>query len=650
MDINQSALSGYQPDNTRRTGIDSARISEASPTKDTSSPAARNTKAQELKEGQTVKAQVLDIRYNEVKVQLEPGKQVVTARLSGDVPLSIGQDAHFTVTEEGPDHLVLKYQPVETTNPNEVTIQKALTASGLPMTDRNRALVSELLNNRMPVDKQTLQTLIRYAVTNREASPLTLVLMHKNNLPMTPANIRQFEAYQNGTHQMLNDIRSITQNITELIRHEPSLQVQTSSLPHQTTDSILQNSVPQLAAPGPQLLASGQTVSGDLPLSDTPLQNAMTMNRELIDLLYNKPSESSTIPTQLPVITPAGKDILLQLAAEVERKIIGNPSLSAQIPSDIIKQLGEGTLSASDTLQLLKGLSTTMSDNGIPELLKQFALSQDTPFLASVLNPAERSNLAAALSGLPQLQMLKDGLEGGNVTMKEALTLIRENLPSLDAGSVLKLLQAPEYAKLLQEAFLQKWTITPEKAAHKDPIANLYQQLKQDLEQLNQLVKADKTSAEPSQLEAPVKNLQDNLQFMKDLNDVFTYLQLPVQFKDRTAHADLYVMSRKKALGDSKENLSVLLHLDMAHLGSVGVHIRMNTGSRIQADFYMDNKEAGRLVKENLPSLAEALEKKGYTLQYEVKDTYKKPDFSKDFIEQSSHDHNISRYTFDIRT
>jgi flagellar hook-length control protein FliK len=174
--------------------------------------------------------------------------------------------------------------------------------------------------------------------------------------------------------------------------------------------------------------------------------------------------------------------------------------------------------------------------------------------------------------------------------------------------------------------------------------------MREDLDKLSALVKSGSESDQILRFQEPVKNLQDNLQFMKDLNQVFTFLPLPVRLKDREAHADLYVFTRKKALNDKRENLSVLLHLDMENLGSLNVHIQMNPNNKIQADFYLEDSEAGRLIKENLPSLTAGLQKKGYSIQAEVKASYKKPDFSRDFIEQSMPDHDIRRYTFDIRT
>lgn len=67
--------------------------------------------------------------------------------------------------------------------------------------------------------------------------------------------------------------------------------------------------------------------------------------------------------------------------------------------------------------------------------------------------------------------------------------------------------------------------------------------------------------------------MTENLNFMKTLNETFPYIQLPIKLQNQNAHADLYVMTRKEALKKNPDNLKVLLHLDMEHLGTLDIRI-----------------------------------------------------------------------------
>jgi len=122
-----------------------------------------------------------------------------------------------------------------------------------------------------------------------------------------------------------------------------------------------------------------------------------------------------------------------------------------------------------------------------------------------------------------------------------------------------------------------------------------------------------------------------------------------MQFKDQQMHSDLYVLTNKKALKENPNQLSVLLHLDMKHLGSLNVHVQMNQ-SYIQAKFSVEDKEATRIIEKNIPLLEDVLTQKGYHIHTEVEATYVKPDFTNDFIEQPNVDKKALRYSFDIRT
>ncbi len=603
MDINQSSLSRSK---LNKPGIARSRaehkaISESARVKENQALSSSSSAKQAgLSEGQIIKGQIIDHRYQEVKIQLEPSKQIITAKLSGDVPLAIGQEAQFIVSEDGLDRLVLRYLP-ESTSPSDATILKALSASGLPYNERNRTLVEELLKHTMPVDKQTLQSLVRLSNTNREAAPLTLVLMYKNNLPMTPANIRQFEAYQNGTGRLLTDIQHITKGVSELI---------STALPQ------------------------------GLPTNGTNnLNYALQVNNRMLDILTTNQNHPNS---QMP---------------------------EAMDRNALIAQLEQGTLSHEEAVDHLKTMYPNATPNLLSEISQSLALwreapSSPSPFasldrqlletegtlrpIQNLLAPSEQASLAELLRSIPSLRPIADRMMEGTLSSKELFTSLQYNLPQLEAYQVEQILTSPHYQSLVEKAFLDKWTITPEKLSDEAGLRSLYDNLREDMEQLSSLAELEQSSKDFAKLQEPIKNLQENMRFMQDLNRMFTYLQLPVQFKNQEVHTELYVFTRKRAL-QQKEDLSVLLHLDMTHLGSLNIHIRLEHNN-IHAKFYIEEEEARGLITDCMPTLTETLGNKGYRLFSEVSKAYEKLDFSKDFIDDSSGEGDVRRYTFDIRT
>ncbi len=640
MDINQSSFSRSKLNKPgiARSVSENKAASEVYKTKDSLSTQPVDPKQQELKEGQLVKGQIIDHRYNEIKIQLEPSKQIVNAKLSGDVPLAIGQEAQFLVTEEGSDRLVMKYIP-ESTSPSDATIQKALTASNLPMNERNRALVEELLKHTMPVDKQTLQSLVRLSHTNRDASPLTLVLMYKNNIPMTPANIRQFEAYQNGSSRLLNDIHHITTGLSELFQVDmPSIN-QELHVPKELLPEEAAQSSPQMIEPfiGPD---SSAYLQGTATKS---LTQALQINNGLLDILLGNRNLPSTAADY---VASDLTSLLTQLhQGNLSREDFIN-HIKALYP-DIEQLLSE------ELNQLIPDMNNEIQAPSIPDtlsaLIKEISLANDSQVpLSELLDTKEQASFAQLLRSDPSLRGIADRVMEGTITAREMLTTLKNILPAMEGLEAERLLASPEYRTLIENAFHDKWTITPEKLTDKAALRDLYENLREDMEQLSALSKLQIPTKDDARLQEPIKNLQENLRFMQDLNEMYTYLQLPVQLKNQDIHSDLYVFTRKKAL-QNKEDLSVLLHLDMTNLGSMNIHIQMNHNI-VQAKFYIEDRDTQRLISEYMPSLTDALTKKGYHLHSDVNQSYEKIDFSKDFIEDNVSESDVRRYSFDIRT
>lgn len=668
MDINRSSISRYQTNNSNAGSIHTEGNNIDTPiglhgTHNTGT----NADAQQLnwKDGQIVKGVVVDRKYDEVSLALEPDKRVITAKLSGDVPLSIGQSAYFKVTDDTPGQYMLKYLPQENASASDAMVKKVLTASGFPMTDKNKAIVTELLNNQMPVDKQTLQTMAKLAYMNRDASPATLVLMYKNNIPLTSANIKQFEAYQNSAGSMLNDIHSLSNTLTDLLNN-----------------------------------------TGNASLTE-----AINLNGAFIDLLntnsFHIASSEVTSPTLNNLLS--SKDLNL-LSSTLEQKLSETNTNPTGLPEDYMSKLKEGALPLNDTVKLITQLypkdsqviqlwnshlsnilenpesmlttnsedgqnrlgsfisETNLSGNNLSEanisgnsekqaanqiilsLMEQYSsASGKEAQIGHILSPEDRDSLLIKLSSFPNSKELTSSITSGTATINDILNFIQKGLSNADTLQAKELIQSPVYQSLLTEAFHQRWTIKPEQLAEQDSIDKLYQKLSQDMEKINHLLSTGKDGSDQGTLQENVKNLQENLRFLNDLNQAFTYEQLPMQFRNQDVHSDLYVFTNKNALKEKGRSLSVLLHLTMAHLGPINIYIKMNHNN-IQTDFYVEDDNAASLISENLQALTESLKKKGYSLNATVSNEYKKPDFTEDFIEQNSQDNSCKRYSFDIRT
>ena len=149
--------------------------------------------------------------------------------------------------------------------------------------------------------------------------------------------------------------------------------------------------------------------------------------------------------------------------------------------------------------------------------------------------------------------------------------------------------------------------------------------------------------------QSSASDMTENLNFMKTLNETFPYIQLPIKLQNQNAHADLYVMTRKEALKKNPDNLKVLLHLDMEHLGTLDIRIaKENTA--VSLNFFVSEKDTLHLFERNVELLQDAINAQGYACTSELSLKEKEVDIVNDFLATNKAPiGDMKRYNFDLR-
>ena len=152
----------------------------------------------------------------------------------------------------------------------------------------------------------------------------------------------------------------------------------------------------------------------------------------------------------------------------------------------------------------------------------------------------------------------------------EAFISISEDLAEYDFNKLISLLKSNVGREVITDAFHKRWTLEPDELTKKNKVREFFKRLDKDTEHLKRL-SDDIKLLDTQDVRATINKLQDNLQFMRDLNELFIYLQLPMRLAEQDAHGDLYVFTRKNHKHQDSETLNVLLHLDMANLGPMDI-------------------------------------------------------------------------------
>ena len=187
-----------------------------------------------------------------------------------------------------------------------------------------------------------------------------------------------------------------------------------------------------------------------------------------------------------------------------------------------------------------------------------------------------------------------------------------ESLTDETKANLKDLFSHKEFGKLLKNAVSDEWLLKPFDVEKKENVTALYQRLGNQLKNISNTV-ANTLGAE-SKLGSAVTNMQNNLDFMNQINQIFQYVQLPLQMSGQDAHGDLYVYRNKNKRVSEDGSVSAVLHLDMENLGPVDVFVKMKE-SKVSTNFYVMDDSILDLINDNIHILNERLEKRGYTMQ-----------------------------------
>ena len=213
--------------------------------------------------------------------------------------------------------------------------------------------------------------------------------------------------------------------------------------------------------------------------------------------------------------------------------------------------------------------------------------------------------------------------------------------------------EPPEKAKKLfrdhMEQQIQKsWMLEPKEVADKEKVQKLYERVQREAADIQEAM--DKFGRDMGKVPQSAQNVQKNIAFIYELNQMFSYVQLPLRMNSTNAHGDLYVLARKKNLSQKDGELTAFLHLDMEHLGTTEVKLTLQTTEHVlRCDFFLP-EDSVKLVSEHIGELQQTLEKKGYHTKTSVGVLQEEKNVMERMEEAAGlHMTSVSYQSFDIR-
>lgn len=540
-----------------------------------------------LTKGNIFEGTVSSMKNGRVTLALSSGQQI-SARIEGKVQLSLGQSMFFQVKSNDGSQIAIRPFSVEGTGAN-YTLLQALSAAGVPTESNYLSMVNRMMEEQMPIDRNSIQQMARMVNAHPEIDVQTLVQLNKLGITINEQNAAQFENY-------LDDKQAITNDFDQLIEELPQVLESESLSPQQMRNF------------GSEFLLA--LTDG---LEDVPLQNNGLVSQEML-------TESVAQNT-------------------IEKNIIDGNSLEKS-----------AILENGELLQTTEDGETVTQETAIEQSVQQSESYSATPHtLGALLDGKQLQNLNTMLGellGTDATRYTKDS--GVAEVLKDIQQVLKDSLP-IEREQIGKLFSSKEFVHMVKDTMQQQWTLQPQnlEADGTDKVAKLYDRMNAQLEKIVEALKS--VGQENTGFAQTVADIQSNVEFMNQINQAYTYVQIPLQMSGQNASAELFVYTNKKALAEGDRELTAFLHLDLDHLGATDVSVKMKN-KQVSTNFYLDDDASYQLISLNIDRLEKRLQEKGYQCKVSVINEAKHVNFVENFLKKDQPSAGqLHRYSFDMR-
>jgi len=617
---------------------------------------------QELEPGSTFEGTVNSVKNGKVVLALGNG-QTITARLDGKVSIQPGESMFFQVRSN--DGTTIALRPyVQAGNINNPILLNALTAAGVPATERNITMVDSMMKEQMSISRQSILDMGRVVGSNPNVNVNTAVLMTKIGLPVSAEMASQFENYMVDQHAIVDEMDLAMNQLGRLLGDADSGEEQSFELygkvldilngegetPAQTTDGLQQNDTGTMVNAGEniEMEAAVQQSKDGAAAEGVQKQVQQQNTKELISMGAAGQEQSAGVAENTENI--------------VGEQTAGNAAQSMQTGIDAADVLKNTQADTAADFKNVQGQTDTLEQildqNGLDHLKRLlqniptltgntdlFEVQEEEDVFVDTMSGDDAGKKAFELAQAEPEVTLKQSMTAEDFlnTLRDAL---KQNQEYGFAGMT-KLFGSKEFAAILKNRAEKQWLLEPEQLREASKVSDLYERLDHQMKQMENVMKA--AGVTQNSFVQTAADIRSNIEFMNQINQVYTYVQLPLKLSGQNASGDLYVYTNKKNLNDPEAELTAFLHLDLDNLGSTDVSMRMKD-KNVKTNFYIADDASYDLIEKHLPVLEKRLAQKGYRCSITMSKEEKKVEFVEDFLQRDMPQAGtLHRYSFDVR-
>ena len=599
----------------------------------------------EMAVGNVFEGSINHMENGTVTLGLPDGK-VIQARLDAGISVHEGESMFFQVrSNNGAQIAIRPFSNGISTNP---TLLHALEAANIQANGKMITMVNTMMEQSMSIDKQSLLHMAKLVMGNDNMDITSIVQMAKLGIPITEEMASQFENYKSDQYAILDQLESVMEMLPEKLAggsldpkelldfNQQMIKIFLGSEEMPDVKPSMEQPV-DLAEGVPQQTADGKVIisnESELPQGTEVAKQAAADVPEVI--VSEAGIDKKGVELQENVFVPAAK---------TEHQEVSVPE---NIPMDGKTEGKE----AAPQAQVQKAVADAEVQN---LSLTAESLKSSPDRIKNLLSDSQFGQLSKQLAQIPELSkhpvLFPDGKLSSDVTSREILSLLEQAFSSSNPftrQALGSLVSSKAYRTLVRNVMEQQWLLKPEELKTEHKVEELYERLDRQLNQMEKVLK--EFGQNTQQLTNTAANVRENIQFMNQINQTYAYVQIPLKLAGQNAHSDLYVYTDKRKARQKDGELTAFLHLDLEHLGSTDVSIKMHQ-KKVATNFYLKDDVSYQLLLEHLDELEQRLIEKGYHAKIHVENQEEKVNFVEDLLKQGAPSAGgmVHRYSFDVR-
>jgi len=637
-----------------------------------------NRQISSLVPGQTISGEIISRNGSEVQVKISEDL-VLNARVDRNLNLEIGKNMTFEVKNNGRS---LTLSPLFTNVSTDVNVLKALEMARLPITQSSVSMTEQLMAAGLSINRNALQQVFREINSFPQGTVSDIVNLHRLQMPVNETNVNQMVSYRNLTHQLTEGMNTVLDALPEVFDSMAEsgdtfgaarLYQELLSLVGDNGEGIVSEGTVQGGSAAEGLPAEGTQIgSGSEGL---PVENTDGMAAE----------SSAKNPEQLPGMPGAAHQTAGQEETAIRNLLLGElpeagdgtqnhteaiaqeplqnlseTGVPGEVPGKTEKTETQQTPQTSQTLAQAQEQENPVSmetsvkissvevsvSKVIPASLRQTVAEEALRLLSNAQLPVqETSELRAQILQFARGQIDAQTLFGAFRTLADVGNSSVKSMQLLE-----KLFSGSGFRELLTSQLKKRWTVSPREVADPGKVEELYRRLDNQLKHLTRSL--ENANQINSTAYKAASAMSQNIDFLQQINQMYTYIQLPLRLQQREAHGELYVYSNKKKITRQDGTISALLHLDMEYLGTIDVYVALQN-NKVNTKFYLRDDDMIDFLSDHMDLLTQRLKKRGYDCSIAMTVRGQAEESTNGGLEPLLRQEKgvaLSQYAFDVRT